>query len=401
MSNTNQNPTKEKALTKYDRKMQARKEAESRDKHSLLISRIIGILAAVAIIAIIIAIPVVKSINANREYIRVGNHSITEAEYEFFYNNSTNYTRQLYVYYGLLDTRKSLETQMYNSTTTFAEFFEDMALHSITQYFIMIDDASSKGIKYDVTDEYNDFFDTIKKEAAENNLTENEYIKAYYGTHTTKSNIKDAVKNLIIANQHYNFLIEQNTPSSEAVEAFYTEHQDNYDTIDYNIFECLSDVNDNSSPDEIEAAMAIALDKVADMQLELENGSDFAELCKKYASESQKATYEDEKACAKSEVIAELNSSYSEWLSAADRKANDVNVFTSANNNSYYLVEFKSKQRPDTVTASIQSTLADQKVTEFLNSVSTNYQIIDTNHNLYITNNQTIEDYSGITSETN
>lgn len=396
MSNTNQNPTKEKALTKYDRKMQARKEAEARDKHSLFVSRIIGVLVSVAIIAIIIAIPVVKIINSNREYIRVGNHKVTEVEYNFYYNYYTAYSRQLYIYYGLLDPSKSLDTQMYDENTSFAQYFESSALRSIAQSFILQDDAKQRGLTYDVSAEYNSFYSSLKQGAETNNMSENDYLKAYYGVNATKSNIKSALKGILIGDKHYEYLIEQNAPTSEEIETYYTEHKNEYDTVDYYVFESLSDIKDNATEDERIAALNIALNNAADMEAEFNNGADFGELCKKYAADSQKSMYDKDSSYKKSTTIGNLNTSLAAWLTNETRVENDTTVIANEENDSYFLIVFKGKQRPDTATDTMKHDIAANRIIDFLNSVNSQYQIIDEAHNLIITSNASVEDYSDL-----
>lgn len=398
MSNTNQNPTKEKALTKYDRKMQARKEAESQERRSILLSRIIAAVIVIAVVAILIAIPVVKSINANREYIRVGEHSITETEFDFYYNYYTAYQLQMYVNYGLIDPSVSLDTQMYNSTTSYAQYFENYTLQSLTQTLILNDDAEKNGLTYDVSAEYDEFYDSIRVAAEKNNLTEKQYIQARYGANATKSNIKNALKGILIGNKHYNYLLEKYAPSSEEVEEYYTANQTSYDTVDYYLFDYQADVSKDASEEERVNAMFVALDKAADMELEFNNGTPFAELCQKYANESQKATYADPKACEKTTAIANLSSLYSEWLTSDDRVANDTNIFRDDTNNIQYLVAFRSKQRAANATDSIKNTLASRKITDFLNSVVNDYTTIDEEHHLLIMNDSA-EDYSDITSD--
>ena len=79
--NTPEEQTKQKAQTKYDRKMEARKQQKIKDQRQEKLTKTVAVLFSVAFIAVIvvsIAFAVVKK-NAvlNQTYVKVGEHDLT------------------------------------------------------------------------------------------------------------------------------------------------------------------------------------------------------------------------------------------------------------------------------------------------------------------------------------
>ena len=82
-------PKKEEAqkiVTRYDRKVQRRKEAELKEKKQKQLDKLLGILLAAVIVIAIAAIPVNKYLASHATYITVGGHDITRVEYDYYFN---------------------------------------------------------------------------------------------------------------------------------------------------------------------------------------------------------------------------------------------------------------------------------------------------------------------------
>ena len=101
----------EKKMTKYDRKMQARKEAEIREKRQRRLTQITAAVIIALVVIIAVAVPIGKKASARMEYIRIGNHSIDRIDYDFMYSYFSSYTLNMYTYFGLIDSKKSLADQ--------------------------------------------------------------------------------------------------------------------------------------------------------------------------------------------------------------------------------------------------------------------------------------------------
>ena len=173
-SQTPEEKTAEKKMTKYDRKMQARKEAQEREKRQNLITRITAIAVLMLIVIILVAVPLTKRISAKGEYIRIGDHSVSKIEYDFYYGYGVNsYLTQYAQILSLigLDTTKSFASQNFDENTTWQQYFDQMTATNIRQYLALADDAKKTGFSYDVKEDYDDFYSQMTEAATAQSIT--------------------------------------------------------------------------------------------------------------------------------------------------------------------------------------------------------------------------------------
>ena len=71
-----------KVQTKYDRKMQQRKEIEAREKKEKIRNRIIAIVAIVIVLCFIISFPIKSYSAKNQPYITINDEKITQIEFQ-------------------------------------------------------------------------------------------------------------------------------------------------------------------------------------------------------------------------------------------------------------------------------------------------------------------------------
>ncbi len=380
--------TSEKTMTKYDRKMQARREAEALEKKRSLLTRIIAIAILALIVVIAVAVPVSKRLNAKKEFIRIGDHSINQIEYGFYYGYTANTFLSTYAsilpYMGL-DTSKDLSTQMYDENTTWAQYFNQLTLSSARQYLALADDAAANNFEYDFDAAYTEFYDNMKESADELNLSLNQYLKQVFGTYATKSTLKDAVTTFLTSQEYYTHLFEGNTPSTEEVTAYYNEHKDDYDSIDYRVFSFSADTEQDVDTEELAAAMADAKAKADSFVERVKAGEDFKTLCAEFAADDKKANYTGEKDDSLKEGTqgSSISSAYKKWLLDASRAAGDIAVVEDAENMIYYVVSFLAREYDaETQNEVISDTLAREATTEYLSDLTSKYEIVDEDNNV-------------------
>ena len=118
-------------------------------------------------------------------------------------------------------------------------------------------------------------------------------------------------------------------------------------------------------------------------------GTDFNELCSKYASEEAKANYEDPEndfSLSEGRYRSSIPSLAAEWLYEDGRKSGDITVIEDADSNRYYVVEFINRYFDEEDNARISNVIASDIVAEYRNGLVENYQVIDTKGNLnYLT----------------
>ena len=76
----------EKVMTKYDLKMQRRKEEAAKAKKEELKGLIIGIVLVAALAAFVLSFPIRSYLAVNGQYIKVGGEKVTRVEFDMQYN---------------------------------------------------------------------------------------------------------------------------------------------------------------------------------------------------------------------------------------------------------------------------------------------------------------------------
>ena len=87
--NITEAPNKEeKIVTRYDRRMQKRKEQEAKDLKEKKIARIVGIVVLAVIVCFIASFPIRNFIALNETYVEVDGEKVTKVEFDYYYNMS-------------------------------------------------------------------------------------------------------------------------------------------------------------------------------------------------------------------------------------------------------------------------------------------------------------------------
>ena len=385
--NTREEQTKQKAQTKYDRKMEARKQQKIKDQRQEKLTKTVAVLFSVAFIAVIvvsIAFAVVKK-NAvlNQTYVKVGEHDLTQLEYDYYYqttvNNYLNTYASIMPYFGF-DSTKDYDEQEYMDGMTWKDMFDEMTVEQIKQNKAMTDDAAKSGFTYDTTEDYENFVNGIKEAANTAGVSVSEYYKTNFGAYATEKNVEAFVKESLIASAYYDNLLEQMAPSDEEVKAEYEASTKDYDKVDYRSFTFTADLAEDASEEDISAAMDELKTKADSMMKARQNGTDFEELCLENASEDNKANYEDaetEYCLSEGKYYSGISAQMADWLFEDGRTEGDLTVIEDEASHAYYVVEFVGRYYDEADNEKISDNLASQKVTEYINSLSAGYDVTD------------------------
>lgn len=385
--NTPEEQTKQKAQTKYDRKMEARKQQKIKDQRQEKLTKTVAVLFSVAFIAVIvgsIAFTVVKK-NAvlNQTYVKVGEHDLTQIEYDYYYqttvNNYLNTYASIMPYFGF-DSTKDYDEQEYMDGMTWKDMFDEMAVEQIKQNKAMTDDAAKSGFTYDTTEDYENFVNGIKEAANTAGVSVSEYYKTNFGAYATEKNVEAFVKESLIASAYYDNLLEQMAPSDEEVKAEYEASTKDYDKVDYRSFTFTADLAEDASEEDISATMDELKTKADSMMKARQNGTDFEELCIENASEDNKANYEDaetEYCLSEGKYYSGISAQMADWLFEDGRTEGDLTVIEDEASHAYYVVEFVGRYYDEADNEKISDNLASQKVTEYINSLSAGYDVTD------------------------
>ncbi len=402
--------SEQKVQTKYDRKMEARRQQKLKDAQQEKIMKTIGItLSVVVVLAIVIsiAVPIIKKESALKgTYVKVGEHELTQLEYDYYYNVAVNNYLSAYAsilpYMGL-DTSLDYADQQYTDNKTWKDLFDEMTVEQIRQSKALLDDAAKNGFTYDVSADYESFVSELEAAAQAAGVSAAEYYKTNFGTYATKKNVEAFVKEGLTANAYHEDLLAQNAPSDEEIKSYYEENKQSYDKVDYRSFNFNTEIAEDASEEDIQKAMDELKVKADAMVQARKSGGDFEELCLKNASENTKENYENpdtEYSLSEGRNYSNISAVMSEWLYDEGRKAGDITVLEDETYHQYYVVEFVKRYYDEADNANISDTLAGQRVSEYINGLAENYQVTDVKGNLKYLTISTDETTSESESET-
>ena len=370
----NKEQTENKVMTKYDRKVQRRKEEKEKEKKEERISTIVGIVFLVALVCLVASFPIRTYLATHETYVVVNGEAVNKVEFDYEYNlTKNNYITQYgsYLTYFGLDTSRDLSTQMYSDTLSWKDYFEQMAVDNLKQSKALKAAAEAEGFTYDTTDEYNTFKETIKTSAASAGVSEKEYVRSIYGDYATMGRIAEYVKNDMVMNAYYQKLQEDNAPSDEEIQSYYDENKATYDSVDYRLTTIEADLptepTELADPVDETAATtdttatdgAAATDATASDSTDTAYQPSDAEIAK--AMEDAKVLADDaEKTVTtagdvhENEKRTSVNYLISDWLFDDARKAGDTTVITNDNSHCYYVVAFEQRYLDETPSANVR-----------------------------------------------
>lgn len=382
----------EKVLTKYDRKMEARRAAEEKERKTQKILKWTGIILCIVIVAAIIGgignSIYKKQAALHKTYMQVGAHDVTKQEFDYYYNSIINDYQTTYAsIIGMMgiDFSKDLSKQPYSEVMSWKDFFDKMAVNQLIQVKMLSDEAEAVGYTTDTAQSYTAFQESLSAGAEAAGITVEQHCKNLYGIYATSANIEPIVKENLLSAAYYEELISQNAPTESEVSAYYEEHKNEYDTVNYRILPFKADLPEEATEDEVADALAVLSRTAEEMKEELEAGKDFKELCLEYAQEDIKADYEDAEqdvSLTENATYVQTNEVYGEWLFDSARAEGDLTVVSDATNRETYVVEFLARNTGETTNETITNTLATQAVENILNTKKEQYTITNTSGKL-------------------
>lgn len=348
MSKQQENNSEEKKIvTKYDLKMQKREEAKKQAKKDQLMGTLTGVVIVVALAAFVLSFPIRSWLTVNGTYVKVGGEKVSRVEFDYHYNNvKNNYINQYGQYMSMygIDLSGDLSNIPYSDTLTWQDFFEQMAVEDIINKKSMAAHAKAEGFTYDVAQDYKDYISDLKKEATEQGMNLNTFMKELYGTYATEKRIKPFAEETLYTTEYYNKISEEKKPAMDAIQAYYDENKDDYDSVDY----CISTIYAELPTEPTELADPVEETETAEGEEEKAYQPSEAEIA--HAMELAKAEANvAEKTIATDGELREnvqkssMSSYISEWLMDASRKQGDTTVIENSYSNCYYVLAYEKR----------------------------------------------------------
>lgn len=364
--------------TKYDRKMAERAMEKKKEERQLKIMKIVGVILCVAVV-VAIAAPIISNVvkkqqALNGTYVKIGDHELSELEYDYYYYSAVNNyinTYGSFISYLGLDTSVDFDKQQYDETKTWKDYFDQMTVdEQIKPIFALLDEAQKNGFTYDAAEDYDAYAASIQEAADNAGVSLSDYYRNYFGPYATASNVEAFIKNGYIASAYYEQLVADNAPTAEEVKTYYDENRNAYDQVDYKSIafetpEFEEDATDEEKAKDLEDRQKQAEDVLA----QIENGDtvDGFEL-------TESAKY------------SAVPSSAAVWLFDDARAEGDIQVFTDDSTSNVYVVQFVKKFYDEANDETISSSLASQTVSAQLQEVADRYEVVDVKGDLkYLT----------------
>lgn len=354
----------EKVITKYDRKMQKRKDQEEKERREQRITTIAGIVIVAALVCLVASFPIRTYLAVNETFVTVGGEKISKVEFDYNYNVvKNNYINQYgsYLSYFGLDTTQDFSNQMYSDTLTWEDFFQQMAVESIQKNKALMAEAKAAGFTYDTAEDYKEYEDSMKELAAEQGMSLKNYVKTMFGSYATMGRLADCVKESIVINAYYEQVADEKAPSEEEITSYYEENKDSYDSVDYrmSIVEAVlptepTELADTTEQTGTEGSTGTdgTTQETAYEPSEAEVAAAMEEA--KEQADAQEASIAADGELQEGQTRNEVPGALREWLFDAARKAGDTTVIEDENNNRYYVAAFENRFRDESPSADVR-----------------------------------------------
>lgn len=335
-------PKKEEAqkiVTRYDRKVQRRKEADLKEKKQKQLDKLLGILLAAVIVIAIAAIPVNKYLASHATYITVGGHDITRVEYDYYFNLANSQYMNYLTSLGM-----SLDGQ-YSETMTWQDYFDRTTVDMIQQNKALADAAAAAGFTYDASAEFESFKDTVKESAISAGVSTSRYYRESFGRYASASSLRPYVEEGYLAAAYYEELTDSKAPSAAEIQEYYEANTATYDTVEYLVTEIAADVPQAQTVTNADGTTSTVEPEEAEVQAAMEAARAEAEAALETIDAEGTAT---------TGLKSATNSLYRDWLFDDTRSEGDTTVIEDTTNNKYYALKFVSRYLDEDTTANIR-----------------------------------------------
>lgn len=348
---TPQKEETQKIVTKYDRKVQRRKEEEARIQREKQISRIIGIAILVVIAGALVYSPIRKYVAAHSTYITVGSHKISEVEFDYYYTLTSNDyldTYGDYLSYLGLNVYGSFEDQAYSETMSWKDYFDQMTVDAIRQNKALLDEAEAAGFTYDPSAEYKAFVEGNKEAAADAGLTLGRYYRTVFGEYATASNIKPFVEEGYIATAYYREVAESKEAGEAEIRAYYEENKASYDSVDYLLTQIDAEIPEAQTSTDADGNEVVTEPTEEEIQTAMAAAKELAD--------EALLVIEDEGTESIGSLRLGVSTYYRDWLFDDARKEGDTTIIEDENNHRYYVLLFERRYLDESlITANVRA----------------------------------------------
>ena len=376
--------TNGKVITKYDRKMQAKKLAEEKEKKEIFLLKLSGILIALIVVLAVVGSIVygfIKEYTAiNKAYVKFGDVELTQQEYDVYYYSTVNsfltQNKDFLPFLGL-DLNKSFEKQVYQDDKTWDDYFDQITVGEIQKNITLLEDSKANNFTYDTTNEINEFMQGVDQLVKNDKISKKSYFEKSYGEYATEKVVIETQKDIITVSAYLDHLKDLEEISQEEIDDVYNADKNAYDSVDYYSFTAITEIDKEAAQEDKDKEIDRAKKKIEEFKDRYNKGEDFKKLCLEYATDEQKPIYEENGGLFKGLGMEATMDHTSTWLFDSARKADDQAVLENTEANNFEFIVFDKRYKDDDVNSLIEVDLINQAVTLKLETLMKNYEVVD------------------------
>lgn len=346
----------EKVMTKYDLKVQRRKEAEEQAKKEKRRSTIIMVLICIFIVGFIAYFPIRNIINLNTPYFYVKDEAISKVEFDYNYGLAkSSYLSENSYYLSMFGIdATTIDSQMYDETLTFEDYFTQVAAENIVNTKAMVEAAKAEGFTYDTAAEYEEMIADMTAVAEENGITLAQYLTSSFGDYATQDRLKDIMEETLYTAAYYEQKYEGCLPTEDEILAYYEANVDDYDSVDYHLTTVDAELPttnpDGTVPVDEEG------NEVAYEPTEEEIATAMA--AAKMEAEAALTTVATEGLEYKAALKSDVNTLIADFLFDSAREVGDTTYIEDPSNDSYLVVSFDGRYRNEAPTHDMRAIIS-------------------------------------------
>jgi hypothetical protein len=311
--------------------------------------RIRGIIGTVVAVVLVVAFALLIFVNSgvlqkNATAVTVGSHTLTPAEFNYYYQDTYNNIKSTYTSYGywdyLVDTSEPIVSQTCymgsDDDATWGDYIRETALDSALQVYALYDAAMEAGYTLDeeTQESLDEVADSLESYATSYSYYDaEEYLEEYYGKGATVESYVNYLTVQQIASGYAQEKEDSFEYTDDELEEYYTENKLDFDKVTYRVFTVTTSDDDEDAAKETADAMLAELDSTE---------KSFSDAAYKYADEDYKESYEDADYTLRSSYsYSSVSSDYVEWLFSDERVEGESSEFETSTG--YAVVMFVSR----------------------------------------------------------
>lgn len=314
------------------------------------------ILIIISITLALTSIILFKRDKANNKVIMyVSDYAITETEYNFYYSAIINSYYSMYESFfdsiGL-DVTSDMSNQScpIDGYESWKQYFMSMTSKAISEKKSLYLESIKQGFEYDVSDEWNNYYNDIKEIAGESRISVSKVYKTIYGPGATEEKVKLYFTEYNTANAYEKYVFDNIEISQEEINDYYENNPSQYDSITYMEYVVYANVNSDTSIDEMENQMVEAKEKAKEFFDKVYDEESFVELSREYSGND---LYNPKK---ENVAYDDIPNILRDWLYECEQEKQTAYI-KDESLCAYRIVYFISRQRNDDSTRKIRHIL--------------------------------------------